>query len=224
MLLDFLFPRRCLGCGKWGRYFCENCLIRIEPIRKQICPVCEKLAISGKTHARCQTRYSLDGLTSVFPYRGAIKEAITKLKYKFVTDLAEDLINTVPNSLFTIRYSSTSTLIPVPLHPRRQRWRGFNQAELLGRMLAVRFNWSVRSDILVRHRNTQPQIKLKGKKRTQNIKGAFKISPESRSVKLKLSNVLLFDDVWTTGSTLKECGRVLKKGGAQWVWGITLAR
>lgn len=224
MLLDFLFPRRCLGCGQWGRYFCQNCLKIIKPIEKQICPVCEKPAISGKTHAKCQTRYSLDGLTSIFLYEGAIKEAITKLKYKFVTDLAEELISLSFKRLSSYFVFHTSyILVPVPLHPRRQRWRGFNQAELLGQMLAGKFDWQVRSDILLRHRHTKPQTELKGKERKENIKGAFRIKKNSKFI-IPNSRFIIFDDVWTTGSTLRECGQVLKRAKARQAWGLTIAR
>jgi len=119
-------------------------------------------------------------------------------------------------------YPKSSILIPVPLHSRRQRWRGFNQAELLGKILAEKFNWQVRTDILVRHKHTKPQVDLKGKERKNNIRGAFKITPKAKIKNLK--KVWLFDDVWTTGSTLRECGQVLKRAGVRKVWGLTLAR
>lgn len=228
MLLDFLFPRRCLGCGQWGKYFCQNCIERIKPIEKQVCPVCEKPGISGKTHPRCQRKYSLNGLISVFPYEGAIKEAIAQLKYKFVTDLAKELIRLsfkyLLNFQFSIINHKSYILIPVPLHPRRQRQRGFNQAELLGKMLAEKFGWQVQTDILIRHKHTKPQTKLKGKKRKVNIKGAFKISPKTTHNLKSTTYYLIFDDIWTTGSTLKECGQVLKRAKAGQVWGLTLAR
>lgn len=232
MLLDFLFPRRCFGCGQWGKYFCENCIKTLKQIEKHVCPVCQKPAIGGKTHIKCGTRYSLNGLTSIFVYEGIIKEAIGKLKYKFITDLAEELIGLSTKYLPPGFHSegiprreqpqALSTLIPVPLHPRRQRWRGFNQAELLGRILAEKFNWQVQSKILVRHRYTKPQVDLKGKERRKNIRGAFKIVPKAK-VK-NLEKVFLFDDVWTTGSTLRECSQVLKRAGAKEVWGLTIAR
>jgi len=224
MLLDFLFPRRCLGCGKWGKYFCENCIDAIRPLEKQICPVCEKPAITGKAHSKCQTRYSLDGLTSIFSYEGAIKNAVTKLKYKFVTDLAEELVTLSVKHLPSYFIHHTSyILIPIPLHSRRQRWRGFNQAELLGKMLAEKFGWQVRTDILLRHKHTKPQTDLKGKERKVNIRGAFKINSNCK-LSILNSKLILFDDVWTTGSTLRECGKVLKRIGVKEAWGLTLTR
>jgi len=219
MLLDFFFPRRCLGCGQWGHYFCQECVKKIKLIERTICPVCGQAAIGGKTHPHCQTKYSLDGLTSIFVYDGLIKGAIGQLKYKFITDLAEELISLVPKSKF---YSEANTLIPLPLHSRRQRWRGFNQAELLGRIMAKKFDWAVRQEVLERYRYTQPQVKLKGQERKKNIRGAFRI--KSKVKMEKQFKVILFDDVWTTGSTLREAGQVLKRAGAKEVWGLTLAR
>lgn len=220
MLFDFFFPRRCLGCGQWEKYFCEKCLQKLKPIENQVCPVCRRPAFEGKTHADCQTKYSLDGLMTIFGYQGMIKEAIGKLKYKFVTDLANELIGLIPRQR---DYFQSFLLVPLPLHSRRQRWRGFNQAELLGEKLAKKFNWQMETNLLVRHRHAQPQMKLKGKERKQNIRGAFKINPDFKRSKIK-SKFILFDDVWTTGSTLKEAGKVLKRAGAKEVWGLALAR
>lgn len=227
MLLDFLFPRRCLGCGKWGQYFCQKCLKKIKLIERQICPICKKPAVKGKTHPRCQTKYSLNGLISIFVYEGIIKEAISKLKYEFITDLAEELIELsvehLSNHKSSIINLKSSVLIPVPLHVRRQRWRGFNQAEFLGKILARKLGWHVRMDVLIRHKYTRPQVNLKGRERRKNIRGAFKISPNSKFL-IRNSRFIIFDDVWTTGSTLRECGQVLKRAGAKEVWGLTLAR
>ena len=219
MLPDFLFPRRCLGCRKWGNYFCPACCPLILPLEKQICPVCQKPSGSGQTHPRCQTKYSLNGLISVFPYQGMIKEAIKKLKYRFVTDLAEELIDLVVISLPPL-FPKKAFLLPVPLHPKRQRWRGFNQAELLGEMLAKKKGWPIRSHLLSRIKYTSPQVKLKGKARQKNIKGVFEPQPKARLG----SKLILFDDVWTTGSTLKEAARMLKRRKSKEVWGLTLAR
>jgi ComF family protein len=233
-LIDLLFPRRCLGCGKYGSYFCQDCLKTIKPIERQVCPVCEKPAINGLTHPRCQTRSSLDGLVSLFSYEGMIRKAIAKLKYKFVTDLASELIikmiqiiETDRNGRFKylnclMEKKEQVILVPVPLHSRRERWRGFNQAELLGKILVTHFGWQFVPDFLFRQKSTKPQVGLKSDKRQQNIHGAFKISPNIQIS--QYPNIVIFDDVWTTGSTLNEAGKVLKMAGTKKVWGLTLAR
>jgi len=230
--VDLLFSRQCLGCGREGSYFCPHCFKKIQMMEKLICPACEKPAINGITHPRCQTRYALNGLTSIFPYKGVIKTAISKLKYKFVTDLAEDLftlmirIIRVEENRFKLlnhlRQDSKVILLPIPLHWRRENWRGFNQSELLGKKLADHLGWQLRNDILIRQKHAQPQVKLKGDERQQNIHGAFKISPNIQI--FQYPNIVIFDDVWTTGSTLNEAGKVLKIAGTKKVWGLTLAR
>jgi len=90
-------------------------------------------------------------------------------------------------------------------------------------MLAEKFGWQVRTDILLRHKHTKPQTDLKGKERKVNIRGAFKINSNCK-LSILNSKLILFDDVWTTGSTLRECGKVLKRIGVKEAWGLTLTR
>jgi len=114
-------------------------------------------------------------------------------------------------------------LVPIPLYWQRKNWRGFNQAELLGQMIAKKLGISFLPDLLIRVRNTKEQTKLKKEKRQKNVLGAFKINHCS-SVISHQSSIILFDDVWTTGATIKECTKVLKRKGFKKVWGLTLAR
>ena len=225
-LLDLLFPRRCVGCGKFSSYFCADCT---KTIKRSIllCPVCEKPAIDGITHPRCHTRYSLDGLISFFKYEGIIRQAIKTLKYRFVTDLSEEFVELIPAELFsqlTMQQLNNETiLIPIPLHPSRLRFRGFNQAEVLGKLLANRLNIPIRIDILKRVKKTIPQVEVKDrKKRLANMEGVFTFNNLTIQ-QLNNNSILLFDDVFTTGATLRSAANVLKRTGAKTVWGITLA-
>ena len=227
---DFLFPRRCFNCRKTGSYFCSACLQLIKEPRNPICPTCFRRSLLGSTHAGCLRPYSLDGLVSVFTYEGIIKKAIKNLKYRFITDLAWELTNLTVSWLkkgenrFWPGFGKTWILLPIPLHPQRKRWRGFNQAELLGKMIVQQTNWRYYDDILIRSRFTHPQVEIKDKKkRLANVKGAFKINHESR-LTINGSRIILFDDVWTTGSTIKEAAKVLKRQKASRVWALTIAR
>jgi ComF family protein len=119
-------------------------------------------------------------------------------------------------------------IIPVPLHPKRLRWRGFNQAELLAKYLGENmtpgFSLPVLSDVLIRQKNTTTQMKIKNySERQKNMEGAFGINKENNNL-IRSKNILLVDDVATTGSTLFECARILKKSGAASVFGIVVAR
>lgn len=228
-LLDFLFPKRCVSCGTFGVYLCRKCLVKIKFIETPVCPVCERPAIGGATHPGCQTKSTLDGLISVCVYDGPIKAAIKRLKYKpWITDLGKILTDSVVEHLHShtsINYliEVKPTVVPVPLHPSRERERGFNQSEILGKLLAQRLNLEIVPNLLIRHKKTKPQADLKGKDRQENIRDAFVLNHNS-SFLIHNPNILLVDDVWTTGSTLKACCDVLKRAGTRKVWALTLAR
>lgn len=199
-LISLIFPKKCLECGKSGRYICEDCLTKVPPggwIGKEV--------------------------YSVWKYEGVIKKAIIALKYKYVTEVVEELTSYLVTSLKTRRLvPNVSCLIPVPLHWHRQNFRGFNQSEEVGKRLAREMGWKFIPNLLVRKKATVPQVQLKGSARRQNLKGIFAISP---SVLIsQYPNIVLFDDVATTGSTLSEAMKVLRNAGAQKVWGLTIAR
>jgi ComF family protein len=154
-------------------------------------------------------------LTSFFHYDGPVRKAIKAIKYRLVWDLAHEFVSLaqIPDQV-----GNGNTLIPIPLHPSRFRVRGFNQAEILGRLLAKRLHISIRTDILHRTRATPPQAEIKEKKRRlENMKNSF----VSRKVS---GNILLFDDVCTTGATLQNAAGALKRAGARRIWAITIAR
>ncbi len=191
--------------------------------------MCEKPAIDGATHPKCITRYSLDGLTSFFRYDGVIRKAVKTLKYRLVTDLASEFVSLVPNTSFQ-RITDPSSLnpvpcvlVPIPLHPSRRKERGFNQAEVLGRLILDKLNIPMKTDILVRTRKTTPQADLKQRKdRLENMKDVFAF--HNSPFMIHNSRVVLFDDVFTTGATMRSAGNTLKRNGAKWVWAVTMAR
>ncbi|KKS14176.1 hypothetical protein A2617_01285 [Candidatus Daviesbacteria bacterium RIFOXYD1_FULL_41_10] len=228
-LLDFLFPRFCVGCGKLGTYFCPKCIKNI-PQGDLVCPNCERPSIGGAVHPLCKKKYGLDGLWSLGVYRDPLRPAIQKLKYKLVKELAEVLVDLMveywakytPEFFEEIKKGRGENwvIVPVPLHPKRENWRGFNQAKVIGQILSNKIGLGF-CNTLKRTRETHPQVGLKSWQRKKNIKGAFALSMNHEP---RTPNYLLIDDVWTTGSTLKECCYILKRGGAQKVWAITLAR
>jgi len=227
MFLDLLFPKICLGCHQWGSYLCPDCQKKIRSVLNQICPVCSLPSLKGKTHSFCQNKERLDGLITLFYYRGLIKEAISKLKYKLVRDLKESLIKLIIKQLLLQKppflKDSSLILVPIPLHYKRQNYRGFNQTEIIGQELAAFFNWQFKKDLLKRRKNIPPQVSLNRKQRQENVKGIFEISNKNESL-IRKQSFLVFDDVWTTGSTLEEAALVLKKKGAKKVWGLTICR
>lgn len=225
-LADLLFPPRCVGCGRSGRYFCDPCWAGVRHAVQTICPQCGRPSAAGLAHARCRKKYGLDGVCFLFAYEELIKKTVKKLKYRRVTKLVEELAGRLKPADFAHPILDKQwTLVPVPLHRRRENERGFNQAALLGEALASRFSWEFIPDLLVRTRWTRPQAYLKKAKRLKNMAGAFAIRPRHPIILSSCHpNILLFDDIWTTGATLRECGKVVKKAGAETVWALTLAR
>ncbi len=220
-LLDLVFPKRCVNCGKIGKYFCDRCRLLIRPIlpNEQICPMCGRPALDGVTHPRCRTRYCIDGLTSFFHYNGPVRKAVKAIKYRLVSDLAQEFI-----TLITPENVGDGILVPIPLHSSRFRQRGFNQAEVLGKLLAKRLNIAVQTDILKRVKETVPQVEMKDRKqRLKNMEGVFGINKTAEKRYTK-TTVVLFDDVFTTGATMRAAASVLKHAGAKRVWAMTMAR
>lgn len=226
-LLDLIFPKRCVSCGKVGKYFCNICTAKIKFITHQICPVCEEAAIDGVTHPRCKTRYAIDGLTAFFHYDGPIRQAVKLLKYRFVSDLTKEFVDLISASSLqlTTHDPQPITLVPIPLHPSRQKFRGFNQTEVLGRLLAAKLKISVKTNILKRIKKTVPQVEMKDrKKRLINMADVFSVNNLNLTMKqCNNETIFLFDDVFTTGATLRSATNILKRAGAKSVWGIVMA-
>jgi len=216
--LNIIFPRRCVGCGKMGTYFCTRCTKRLEII-PPFCIVCKRASIDGSTHRFCKTPRMIDGVFALTYYKESMKKAIRLLKYHSVTDLVDSL-----TSLWLDGYPKYiprfDILTPIPLHKKRLRMRGYNQAQLLAVSLGKKKNTLVINNVLQRIRFSKPQIELKGKERRINIIGAFDYNP---NILIAGKCIGIVDDVTTTGATIVECGKVLKANGAREVWGIVLA-
>ena len=166
----------------------------------------------------------MDGLTSIWEYQGGIRKAILSLKYKFAYEVSQEIAELVVEKLKKRKVFTPASpiLIPVPLHRQRQNWRGFNQMEEIGRRVAFKMRWEFVPDLIVRRKTSLPQTELKRKERAKNVKGTFLINKKYRPLKPK--PLLLFDDVWTTGSTIREAAKTLKKAGAGEVWGLAISK
>ena len=217
-LLDFIFPKKCVNCGKVGDYFCEECLNEVETIDKPICAICKRNSTGGRTHFACRKEYGLDGLIVAFKYKGPVKRAISKIKYKWVYDIESVFIDELLKQFNKIDIPKL-ILVPVPLHAKRKNWRGFNQSEKLAGNLAKKLG-TEKLELLRRTRETKPQVGLSREERNKNIRGAFSLISD---YDLSEEIIILVDDVYTSGATIAECSKVLKKGGAKSVWGLVIA-
>ncbi|GAB4538538.1 MAG: hypothetical protein Fur0020_07450 [Thermodesulfovibrionia bacterium] len=149
-------------------------------------------------------------------YEGAIEEAIKLLKYHGVKRLSRPL----SDLLFSLPLPPVDVIIPVPLHGKRLKERGFNQSAIIGRHISRGIGMPLLINSLIRTRDTLPQVGLNAKDRKRNIKGAFSVQDKKGIYKKR---VLLIDDVLTTGSTARECSKVLKMAGAKSVYVMTIA-
>lgn len=234
LILDTLFPIHCLGCQQEGFWLCKKCLAQIEVLPFQVCPRCEKLIIEGgKLCQRCKRLslknkdFPLEALIVSSRYAADhIAKMIHLFKYNFIEDLKIPLGKIMTASFTNHQIPLPDILIPVPLHPRKLRARGFNQSELLadflGKNLAPGINFPVLKNVINRRSFTLSQMKIKNyQDRRKNIQGAFALQ---ESAEIRGKNVLLVDDVATTGATLLECARVLKIAGAKKISAIVVAR
>lgn len=224
-LVDLFFPKKCLECGRAGSYICASCIAKLKTL-SQVCIECGRPAIDGMTHVSCRRPLGLNGLIFIWPYGGVIRKAILTLKYKYAKEITEELARYCVLFLQKrkVVLPPKSTLIPIPLYWYRENWRGFNQTEEIGKLIANEMDWGFESEILVRKRLKRPQAQLKRKDRGKNIRGAFALNPKIQPLNINHQSLILFDDVLTTGSTLKEGAKVLKRNGAKNVWGLTIAR
>lgn len=231
-ILDTVFPLYCLGCDKKGQWLCTSCRSDIPRRIHQSCPLCLKhFTPYGQACFECQDKNDslLDGIFAASYYKSPLlKYVIHSFKYRFLSELSFPLGELLIEGLRKSDIALPEIIIPVPLHKRRLRYRGFNQSALLAdhisQTLIPALTLPLVNDLLIRHRYTTPQMKTESKEeRIKNLKNAFEIDASGRNV-LKGKDVWLIDDVATTGTTLEECASVLKRNGAKSVFGIVLAR
>lgn len=249
--LDLIFPIECLSCGREGEWLCGDCFKEIKFKPKQYCLHCKKENDFGEFCPPCRVLYDLDGVWIASLYdEKIISQAIKTLKYHFVSNLAvvlgKLLISFADNLLERSKVLKSSLaggvdwrafdrakqldsailnfkdnlIIPVPLAARRRRWRGFNQAEILAKIFADNYGLEMNAHGLVRVKHKKPQAKLDEVHRQENIKDCF----AWRRGDLSKRNIILIDDVVTTGATLNECAKVLKASGAGEVWALVVAK
>ena len=216
-LLDLLFPLRCIGCGKEGSLLCPDCCQSMLRIEEPFCHRCGKPLHTGESHSHI-AGLNIDGIRSVFYYEGITREAILAFKYKNLKAMGAPLGRFLAEKLSEL--PACDAIVPVPLHYRRLRQRGYNQSSLLAREVARVSGLALVEDSLVRQRNTPPQARSSSSEERQaNVADAF----ACRDRQLQGKRVIILDDVFTTGATLSACAAAVKAAGAASVWGLTVA-
>jgi ComF family protein len=272
--LDIILPKKCFNCQKEGTFLCSECLSLIKINSFQVCPVCQKsLTEFGEVCRYCkQLKPSLDSLTTATNFdEPLISKLVHSFKYRFIDELSNPLSALLIKTYKKNKLAIPDLIIPVPLHPLRLRWRGFNQAELLAQNLSQNllpgFPIQVNTEILTRIKFTNAQANLKKTEdRQKNVSDAFflnlnysdqtgltnlskvrekteqrteltelvsgvsrggfdkKICQMRNSSQIKNKRILLVDDICTTGSTLFECGKQLRKLKPKSIHALVIAR
>jgi ComF family protein len=227
-LFDFFLPKFCLFCGKSAgegeeRAFCPDCTAEVHWVASPLCPCCGRIFAAGEgaDHlcGACRTEpppFARARAAAI--YEGLVAEAIKRFKYGRRLDLLPVMQHWLQQPACRELVDAADLLVPVPLHPRRLKERGFNQALLLAKAFPDK---PLAREVLIRVRHTMPQSGLNPKERRENVKRAF-TAPRPEEIKGK--SVLLIDDVYTTGATVRECARILRQAGALEVAVLTVAR
>ncbi len=221
-ILDLIYPPTCIGCGKFGVVFCDYCLDKIEFSDIKKCVVCQRPSVKGFTHQGCLKPYTPERLITPFKYQGVIRRGVLSGKYGPKTFyIFEKLVETAFQYLHEIGFNlgDEALVIPVPLHKNRQSFRGFNQSDIIADVLASKFGLKVNKNSLIRIKGADTQTKFNKKERLKNVSGAFLCKDGS----VRGKDVLLVDDVCTTGATFLASAKALKKAGARFVWCFALA-
>lgn len=227
---SLFYPALCAACHApvtRGDYVCQNCLDKAQRIIAPFCAKCSEPfsgAIDGQfTCGNCAHRsLAFDAAVSAYRSRGVVRFIILQLKYNRQLHLRHPVAEWLQEAMNDARLSQRpfDLIVPVPLHPARFRERGFNQADILAKILAQKINVPL-GRALDRIRYTTTQTAFDRTDRMENLRGAFRLR---KNIDLRGLQVLLVDDILTTGSTLSECARVLRQGGAHSIYAVTAAR
>jgi ComF family protein len=237
-LVDWLYPPRCRACarriqGRDAEYFCAACWQLIQPVSHPLCPLCGRPFpdAGGDDHVcgvclRRAPHFVAARAWACYPREEAeehpLRQVVQRFKYGRKVSLGKPLGRLLARGCREfLAARQIDLVVPVPLHRKRLRWRGFNQAALLARQVGRAYGIPVDVFVLERRRETAAQTQLSEQERRRNVRGAFALNPE-RSV--KGMHILLVDDVYTSGATANECSLTLRRAGAAQVYVLTLAR
>ena len=216
----------CQGCSLEGTYLCVSCQGKIAAVEPR-CLACNKKSLLGLTHQECASQSALKGLLVAADYENdAIRDLIWNLKYNSVSAICATLATVMADFFISsdiTEYFAGAVVTAVPLHRRRARERGFNQAELI----AAEFSKKLGMDfinLLEKQTNTERQAVLPRDKRLANLASAFQIAAGIDPAFLENKKVIIVDDVAATGATLSECAKALKTLNPQEIWGLVVAR
>ncbi len=224
ILADAFYPKYCFGCRRASGYLCKFCINKVPALSKSFCIICNKQNSQGLTHRSCKNKFTPDRLISAMPYQNeTVSDMIITGKYYFIPEVFNVLGALTANIILENHLNIPNedlngfVICPIPLHKQKQKWRGFNQVDVAGKIIAQAFNLPY-IPLLTRNKNTKTQKDLNAQQRASNVQNAF--SCEYQPPK----KVIIIDDVTTTGKTFIEAAQTLKQNGADTVWCISIAK
>lgn len=221
-ILNILFPRRCPVCGEIvkpaGSLICTACFRELSFVRSPVCKKCGK-EIVNETMEYCDDcashRHAFEYGVALVNYNETARKSMVQIKYKNKREYLDFYgAALVARHEKTIRRMQVDAIVPIPVHRSRMRNRGFNQAEVLGEIISDRLEIPMENGILKRMKRTLPQKELSAAERLKNLSGAF----QAGEIPAGIRSVLLVDDIYTTGSTIEACSRVLRQAGVERIY------
>lgn len=228
---DIFYPRRCVVCDRVlpadTAHLCRSCEGKLRYVGEQYCLKCGKNVTEGEAYcAACGSRgkTAYESGRVLFWYDVSMRESISRFKYHGRREYASFYAEEMERICHTwIEQAAPQVLIPVPIHEKRLRKRGYNQAEILARELGKRLELPVWSDFLVRTKNTLPQKGLSRMERMENVSQAFSVDRTSQKLYNVPNCVIIIDDIYTTGSTIEACACVLKREGVKRIFFLCIS-
>ena len=221
------FPKTCLVCGRNENYICESCLGEVSYVSKYTCLVCQKPSLDGFVHLKCQNKYTPNRFIAAFEYRGVVKKALINAKYRRKIFDTYNLLVDLSYEYFEemgLGIGKEAIIVPIPVHFKKYIKRTFNHAEIISNIFSKKYDIDV-LNVLKKIKETQTQSRLKKEERKKNVESVFKVK-DSYLNNIKGKDVVLIDDIVTTGSTMLSACKALRKLGAngpRYIYCISLA-
>lgn len=214
VLSEIIFPPTCVSCGSLGARMCLSCSHRMRAIKENWCLSCGNILKKTSACKYCEGKKETFPVLGCWYYESTIARAVWSFKYKkdrqILHELSSRILPTMLSGLFEIKARNKNiVLVPVPLHAIREKERGYNQSCVFARFLSAITNIPTEKDVIERIKETKPQAKCKSKReRIRNTQGAFTVRKKES---LEGKAIILIDDVVTSGSTVREIAREIKK-------------
>ncbi len=224
-IIRALFPEACPNCGKVVKEvgLCEDCKESFKYVKSPICAICGRTVDDEGIYIcdNCKnTKHYFKRNLSTFEYKGGIKECIYRFKYGNMRCYSEFFaVNSYKRYGKILKHWKVDVIVPVPMYKKKQKKRGYNQAEEYAKALSRQTGIKVDNKLLIRNKDTIPMKTLSKQQREENLKNAFSVNKNGR----KYKRVLIVDDIFTTGSTIDACAKVLLKNGVETVYGFCIA-